>query len=292
MNHIIGFILILLLGLLVFHKPIWQLAGLSFQNELYSHFLLIPIVSIFLGFQDRQKIFKNIRWNLRSGLIPIAGGLVCYLIAVAQSDSLSLNDFMACSLLGYFFWIHGGFIASFGSEAYRKALFSLLFLVFCIPIPDFVLEPVIRFLQVWSAHAVHLAFQIIGVPHLREDMIFQLPGIVIEIAKECSGIRSSLALLITIVLAGHMFLRTKWRKIILAMTIIPFTIIKNAIRITTLSVLAVNLDKAWLTDSWLHKGGGIVFFIVVLLLLAPVLWLLIRFEPRSPVSWGWLPKKR
>ena len=109
-------------------------------------------------------------------------------------------------------------------------------------------------------------------------MTFQLPGIAIEVAKECSGIRSSLALFITSLLAGHMFLKTTWRKVVLVLVIIPLTIFKNAVRITTLSLLAVYVDKSWLTDSWLHKGGGIVFFVLALVFFAPVLWALARSE--------------
>jgi exosortase len=169
----------------------------------------------------------------------------------------------------------------YGFIAFKSALFPLLFLVFIIPIPSIILDPVIRFLQVFSAHAVHLAFNFSGLPFFREDMTFKLPGIAIEIAKECSGIRSSLALLISSILAGHMFLCSAWRKITLISFIVPVTIIKNAIRITTLTLLAIHIDKSWLSDSWLHKSGGIVFFLLALILLSPVLWLLVHSEQKG-----------
>jgi len=208
----------------------------------------------------------------------MAAGFAFYIAAMQVQGALNRNDYLSLCLLGAVIWIHGAFVGIYGPRAYRQALFPLFFLLLCVPIPTFILDPVIRFLQVWSAHAVELAFTIIGLPHLREGMTFQLPGIAIEVAKECSGIRSSLVLFITSLMAGHMFLKTTWRKVILVLVIIPLTVFKNAVRITTLSLLAVYVDKSWLTDSWLHKGGGIVFFILALLFLAPVLWALVRSE--------------
>ena len=111
-------------------------------------------------------------------------------------------------------------------------------------------------------------------------MVFELPGIAIEVAKECSGIRSSLALIITSVIAGYLFLQTGWRRIVLVLLIFPLMIIKNAVRISTLSLLAVYVDEGWLTDSFLHRSGGIFFFLLALTLLAPVLLFLKKSEKK------------
>ena len=112
-------------------------------------------------------------------------------------------------------------------------------------------------------------------------MVFELPGIAIEVAKECSGIRSSLALIITSLIAGYMFLQTGWKRIVLVLAIFPLMLIKNAIRITTISLLAVYVDKSFLTGSFLHSSGGIFFFLIALALLAPFLLYLKKTEKKS-----------
>jgi exosortase C (VPDSG-CTERM-specific) len=281
-----------LAGIMVFYAPVWQLAELSRKSELYSHFLLIPVVSLFFLFIERRRLFKQVQWKLSNGVPIMALGIAGYILAIQIQGIISRNDYLSLCLLGLVTWLHGGFILTYGSSAYRQALFPMGFLLFCVPIPSFILDPVIRFLQVWSAHAVELAFNVIGIPYFRESMTFQLPGLAIEVAKECSGIRSSLALFITSIMAGYMFLQSTWRKAVLVSTIIPITILKNAVRITTLSLLAVHIDKSWLTDSWLHKGGGIVFFVLALLFLAPVLWLLIRSERKGPIYSGLISRIR
>jgi exosortase/archaeosortase family protein len=115
---------------------------------------------------------------------------------------------------------------------------------------------------------------------LREGFVFHLPGQSVEVAKQCSGIRSSMALLITSVLAGHLFLRTWWKKVILAIVIIPITMFKNGIRVVSLTLLGTYVDSRILTNSLLHTDGGILFFLLALVLLAPVLYFLRKSEVR------------
>ena len=268
-------------GILLFYSPLHQLFLLSLKSELYSHFLLIPFVSLYFLIVERKSIFLKVRWQPSVGLYLAIAAIGIYAFALHLQASMDLNDFLSACLAAFVLWLNAGFLMVYGFIAFKSALFPLMFLVFIIPIPSIILDPIIRFLQVFSAHAVHLVFYIFNIPFLREDMTFKLPGIAIEIAKECSGIRSSMALLISSILAGQIFLCSTWRKITLIFFVLPVTIIKNAFRITTLSLLAIHIDKSWLIDSWLHKSGGIVFFLLALLFLTPVLWLLLRSEQKD-----------
>ena len=150
----------------------------------------------------------------------------------------------------------GNFIAFYGKRAFQKALFPMLFLIFMIPIPFILLDPIIRILQVGSAQAVDGIFQIIGIPYYRDGMVFEFTGVTIEVAKQCSGIRSSLAMLITSVVAGYLILPSGWRRVVLIPVVVPITIFKNAVRITTITLLSIYVDEKFLTDSWLHHSRG------------------------------------
>ena len=53
----------------------------------------------------------------------------------------------------------------------------------------------------------------------------------------------------------------------------PLSLIKNGIRIATLTLLSIYVDPSFLTGN-LHRQGGFVFFFLALLILLPVfLWL-------------------
>jgi exosortase/archaeosortase family protein len=68
-------------------------------------------------------------------------------------------------------------------------------------------------------------------------------------------------------------------RILLVLIAIPVLIFKNALRIRTLSYLAVHFDPRILTSA-LHREGGIPFFVLGLLLLYPVLALLMKSESK------------
>ena len=108
---------------------------------------------------------------------------------------------------------------------------------------------------------------------------FSLPDVAIEIADECSGIRSSLGLLMTTLLGAHAFLRRGWTRGLILLAILPLAILKNGIRIATLTLLAVHVDPSFLTGQ-LHHEGGIVFFLLGLAMLMPMMFWLRRAETR------------
>jgi exosortase len=174
------------------------------------------------------------------------------------------------------FWV-AGFALLFGKAASRAGYFPLLFLFLMVPPPNFLLDDVIYLLQAGSAWITGALFDLLGVPVLREGFVFHLARVNIEVAKECSGIRSSMALLILALLVAHFRLRSFWKKALFLACGLFLMILKNGIRIVSLTLLAMHVDPSFLYGK-LHHQGGIVFFLLSLLLLAPFLWLLQRGE--------------
>jgi exosortase len=118
--------------------------------------------------------------------------------------------------------------------------------------------------------------------------MFSLPGISIEVAKECSGIHSTLALFIVSLLAGHLFLSSGWKKFVLVLFALPIVCVTNGLRIAVLTLLAVYVDSSFMYGS-LHRGGGIGFFLLALLFLSAILHLLRKGE--GPMSLGGKPPR-
>ncbi len=147
------------------------------------------------------------------------------------------------------------------------------------------LSRVVYFLQKGSAEISAFLFGLTPLPVLREGFVFHLPRFSIEVARECSGIRSSIALLVLAILVGHFFLRTWWRQALFVLAGFVVMIVKNGIRIVTLTVLASYVDPGFLYGN-LHREGGVVFFLIGLLLMVPVFWLLQteEHEPNLPAA--------
>lgn len=250
---------------------------LGWKNDTASHHILIPLVTLFLIYQRRDVVFSSVRSAWFGGASVMLAGLGLalwgsrYWASGGQGDSLGL---MIGALV--VLWI-GGFLLCYGREAFGAALFPLLFLVFMIPMPSVLLDGATRLLKAGSTHMVAGLFTLTGTPYFQQGFVFSLPKFAIEIADECSGIRSSIALLLTSLLAGDMFLKRRWNKILLVIAILPVAVLKNGIRIVSLSLLASHVDPTFLTGQ-LHNEGGFVFFLLALVLLAPLFVYLRRSE--------------
>lgn len=180
--------------------------------------------------------------------------------------------------LSYLLFVAALFVFFYGSSIISRFKFSWVLMLFTIPAPTFLLEGLVHFFRYGSAEVVDLLFQLTGMNYIREGLTFHFPRVSIFIAEECSGIRSSIALFITTLLAGQLLLRTIPAKLLLLLFVAPLTILKNGIRITTLTILANKVDPKWLTDSALHHNGGIVFFGVILVLLFAIIFSLQKIE--------------
>ena len=272
-----------LLALGMVFGPLKGLMNSAVGSDYYSHIVLIPLVSGYLFFRNRKAILSKPGpiYPLASALLVFGAAL--YSFGYVQRSNLSQNDYASIvTFSAVVFWA-GGFVLLYGIRAFQRASFPILFLVFMIPIPSSIMEKIIYALQVGSTEVSEVFFTLTGVPFQREGFVFHLPRISIQVAEQCSGIRSTLALFITSILGGHFFLDRFWKKIVLALIVFPVTVFKNSIRIMTLSLLGAYVDERWLTESSLHHSGGFVFFIPALGLLGLALWALRKYrnEDRS-----------
>ena len=171
----------------------------------------------------------------------------------------------------------GGGLIFLGRRTMRSIAFPMAFLLFMIPFPMFIMEGIETFFQHASADAASALFTLSGTPVFRQGLAFTFPTIVIEVARECSGIHSSLVLFISSLLAGYMFIRNPWKRAVLAFAVIPLGIVRNGFRIYTIAMLCVHIDPEMI-NSPLHRRGGPVFFALSLLPFFALLFLLQKSE--------------
>lgn len=264
------------LSLLLFARPVYELFQLANQDETASHILLIPFITAWLLYTER----KPLQTQGGFSIWPAAAFLVpSLLIAVLSLSCQSCTPKTRLSgyALSFVLMVVAGFIFALGAAVAKSSWFSLAFLLFLIPIPELFLGKIIYGLQAGSAAVAEFFFNLSGAPVLRQGFIFRLPKMSIEVAQECSGIRSSLALLILAVLVAHFSFRPFWKKLAFVAAGLCMMLVKNGIRIATLTLLANYVNPSFLTGR-LHHQGGIVFFLIGLALLLPVYWALRKGE--------------
>ncbi len=243
----------------LFLNPLRELFRLSLSSDTYSHILVVPLISIGLIYVERKVVFQNTGGASRVAASLFSIGILLYALSRRFGLTISAHGSLALAILGFLFFLWSGFSWVYGSRAVS------------------VLDRFILWLQWGSADVTSWIFHAAGTPVVRDGLIFTLPKVTIEIAKECSGIRSATALLITCLAAGYLLLQMAWTRAVLLLAAVPVLILKNGIRITTLTLLAIHVDPGFL-DGRLHHQGGVVFFAAGLVMLLPVLWWLQRIE--------------
>lgn len=228
---------------------------MSLQDGRYAYILAVPVISAAFLYLERARLFCDSRYCPAFGTPLILLGLVIAL-AGRMRPALSKNVSITSGAL-LVLWI-GAFVLCYGVSSFRKASFSFLFLFLIVPIPSVALDRVVAALQAGSAEVSYLLFRMAGIPVLRHGMVLSLPSVDIEVAPQCSRIRSSMALFIAGAMVSRVLLQASWARIFTMLCILPVAIFRNAVRIVCISLLGVYVDHGFFSGS-LHRHGGIHF---------------------------------
>lgn len=265
---------------LLFAKPLYDLVQLALNVDLHSHTLLIPFVALYFAWLQKDRLPQPNQPNRRLAYVFGFLGLATLATYWSGPGFTAEEDRLATTMLAYVFLVNSAALYLFGANIARAQGFSLAFLLFLLPMPVFVQDWVNTFFQYTSAEASYQMVRMADISIFRPDpLTFELPTIELHVAPSCSGIRSSLVLLITSIVAGKLFLQTRWKRWALLVFIVPLAIARNGFRIFTLSYLCVH-QGPHMIDHWIHHKGGPIFFALSLIPFFAFLWWLWRGERR------------
>ncbi len=265
----------LLLLTAAFAQPWSSLLRDAANDRLHSYAVGIPFICAWLVWMDRARS-RDIaprRDGIPAVLLAVAGfaAALAGVFAARAGIIVASSSWLATQMLGWVLLAWAGAFWFLGGPLLRAHAFAAGFLIFTVPMPEPMVNAVEIGLQHASAWMVELVFRIGDITYLRDERAFWLPGLRFEVAQECSGIRSTVVLFITSVLGGHLLLRSAWRKIVIALLILPLGVARNTLRICTIALLSAHVDPA-IIDSPLHHKGGPLFFAVSLIPLFLILW--------------------
>jgi exosortase C (VPDSG-CTERM-specific) len=261
------FILSTIVLVVCFAGPLWHLFGFAWASDLFSYILIVPPLSIFFAWSKRQLVGFDSKPLRGLSVFPmIVGGGVLVAVWWAKQHGWSplREDYLAAMTFAFLLLFVSVCFFFLGRQALRRLSFSLFLLVFMIPFPAILQATVTGFLQHRSADVAQVLFALSGMPLLRQGTLFHLPGFLLEVAPECSGIHSTIVLFITSLVAGYVCLRSPWRRALLTLVVIPLALLRNGFRVFTIGQLCVNVSPNMI-DSYIHRKGGPIFFVLSLI---------------------------
>ena len=272
-RHQVSLFLLLAVSLMVGWRPLVDTFALALRDDAYTHILLILPISVALILLDWGSLKSIVAPNIFAGAALLAISVVVAGLMKWWSTSLPSDVQLSIRMFALVLSWVGSFILCFGSRASRSVLFPLCFLFGLVPFPQFALNEIVHMLQQGSAFAAYVLFAAAGVPVAQDGVMLTVPGLTVEVAKECSSIRSSSMLLVTTIVLAQLFLRSPWQKVFVIGAAVFLSVAKNGLRIFTIVMLGTRVDPTYLTGRF-HHDGGIVFFMMALIGVFVLLWIL------------------
>jgi exosortase B len=255
----------LLLGLSILGAYVPTIKSLidgPWQTEQEGHGPLIIAASLWLVWQARDRLQKA-----EASPAPVAGwtvllcGLVLLYLARLQQGLLT---FETASIIPV---IIGSILIYAGWPMLRALAFPIGFLIFAVPVPDWLMDAATVPLKVFISDTVTRVLYALGLPVAQNGVMIMIGSYQLLVKDACSGMNSIFALSAIGVFYAYAFRRDeKLRSVLLLMAIVPITIVANFLRVFALVLLAY-YGGPDLIEGLVHDLTGISLFVVAIVLL-------------------------
>ena len=264
---------LLLLGL-TFKTTLYEMVERWIGLEEYSHGFFIPVITVYFLWIRRGelKFVERFRDSL-PGLIIVIIGLTLFLLG-------GLATLKTVEQYAFIITVTGMFAVAFGLPGLRVGAIPLLFLIFMVPFPAFILNNLSSKLQLISSW--------LGVEFIRAcDIMVYLEGNVIDLGSyklqvvdACSGLRYLFPLASLSFLCAYLFKGPFWQKALIFLSSAPLTIFMNSFRIGVIGILVDNWGTE-MAEGFLHDFEGWIIFLFCMALLFILMWLFSRFNGKK-----------
>ncbi len=251
---------ILILAIAGIYAGIFQDLYFSWMDDPnYSHGLLVPVISGYFIWQQRQKLEDLEVKPANSGILLILFALLVLFAGVAAQEFFSRRS-------SFVFLLAGIVLFQFGWQWLRSLALPIGFLFFMIPLPYIVYDAMAFPLKLFVAKFSVISLKLMGVVVWREGNIIMFPQTVLEVADACSGLRSLMSLL-ALGVALAVFSQEKMsRRVLLVLLTIPIAILTNMFRVIGTGFLAQYYGSA-AAEGFFHEFAGMGVFVLAMVML-------------------------
>jgi len=239
----------------------------------YNHGFMIPFVALYLLWLRAREISAaelSGSW-LGVGLLFVSLGL---LFVGERSAIFALTQY--AFVLG----IWALFYAGAGATGLRLMWVPLLYLIFMVPLPEFLTQKLTAGLQLVSSEIGVAVIRAAGLSVFLEGNVIDLGAYQLQVAEACSGMRYLFPLLSFGFLCAVLFRGRWWQRGLLLIATVPITILMNSFRIGVIGIL-VNYFGIEQAEGFLHDFEGWVIFMACIGVLFTMIWIFARMEGRK-----------
>jgi exosortase D (VPLPA-CTERM-specific) len=268
-------VLATLIGVLIyaFWDALAWAATASWDTDEYNHCWLIPFVALFL-IATRANDVAAVAWSGSwMGVAVIAAGFVLLLLG-------NLSAIYTISLYAFVIAVWGAFLAVLGWPVIRIIWPALVYLLFLVPLPDFLQVKLTADMQLWSSELGVAVIRAAGMPVYLEGNVIDLGHYQLAVAEACSGLRYLFPLMSFGFLCAVLYQGPLWQRAIVFLSTGPITLLMNSFRIGVIGIL-VNTWGSEQAEGFLHDFEGWVVFMASVAILFSEMLVLARLSGRG-----------
>ena len=225
----------------------------------YSHGFLVPFISAYFIWQQRERLQQLSAKPANSGLVLIAFSLFVLMVGIAAQEYFTRRASMVFLLAGIVLFL-------LGWQWLKSLALPIAFLFFMIPLPYIIYDAMAFPLKLFVAKFSVLTLKLMGVVVLREGNIIMFPNTVLEVADACSGLRSLMSLLALGVALAVLTQKRKIAMILLIVLTVPIAVVTNMFRVIGTGYLAQYYGTA-AAEGFFHEFAGMGVFLLAMVLL-------------------------
>ncbi len=249
--------------LLLYWSTAAGMVGIWMRSETFMHAFLVPPISAWLLWRDRERLAAVTPRANAWMLLPMAAIAVLWLLGeLAAVNAITQLTFVAMLVLAV--------PAVLGSRFARAAAFPLAFLFFAVPLGEFLLPWLMQMTADFTVAALRLS----GVPVFRDGLMFVIPSGQWSVVEACSGVRYLIASFMVGTLYAYLMYRSNWRRVTFMGVSLLVPLLGNWVRAYMIVMLG-HLSNNRIATGVDHLIYGWLFFGLVIFLL---FWVGIRWS--------------
>lgn len=226
----------------------------KWDNDEYNHcWMIIPIALFMVATRARE--LAAVGWERSWAGLGLALAGVLLLLVGNLSAIVTVTQYAVIITFWGLVW------AMMGTPAVRIIWPALAYLIFLVPLPQFLQAQLSGSLQLVSSQLGVAVIRGFGLPVYLEGNIIDLGNYQLAVAEACSGLRYLFPLMSFGFLCASIFVAPAWQRAVVFLTTVPLTILMNSLRIGVIGIL-VNYFGSEHAEGFTHFFEGWVVFML------------------------------
>lgn len=253
----------------------------------WGHAYVIPLISAYLIWRDREAITRTPTSTFWPGLLPVLLGIGSYFVAVVVVKNHMIQG------LSMVLTVAGLALLLTGPRMFGRLFMPIAYLVFAITISEMIMIKITFQLQLIASQGAGVLLALIGPlmgfsVDVDGNTLYITPTgkepLPLNVAEACSGMRMVIAFF---ALAGAVALISSkfwWQRVAVLVLALPVAVFMNIVRVAILGIASKYSPE--LTKGDAHVMIGTLLLLPGLMLFLGIVWALGRVvdEPAQPAA--------